>query len=196
MTNRLNWNAIEHGFSKRDQVLADNMAAYASLQITVPKDDKDKSQTKKAKTYKLTWEELSKYYLENEDKILPYLCEFGHDHCAVEPQGVCVSVAGLMMYVLCTETAVLQALYDEKIQTLLGCAKVNEFFERMKKFDKKIMPDLNEALFEAGYKQDLIHQYGNGSASFIELWTKLKGPCPLVRAKPEDYPDPPLKFYG
>ena len=194
MTDRLNWKAIEHGFSKRDQLMADNLAAYTRLQVTVPNGEKDKLKFKDANTYKLTWEELSKYYLENEDKVLPHMCELGHDHCAVEPRGTCVAVAGLMMHIMCVETAVLSALHDEKLQALLGFSQINKFFNRMKKFEPNFMSDLNQALIEVGYTQDLVYQYETGSADFIDTWVRLKGPCPAVRAKPEDYPEPPCPF--
>jgi len=191
MTDRLNWRAHEHGFSKQDCVLAENMATAAKDQILVRN---EKEKLKRAKTYQMPWHQMLQYYLENQDTPLAHACEFEHENCATEPNGYCVMVSGLFSHAMYAESAILAALHEEWLQELLGHKKVNEFFHRLKKFDTKLMPDLNQALFDAGYTRDLVEQYMLKGWDYVDSWIMLRGPCPLVRSKPEFMPAPPCPF--
>jgi hypothetical protein len=193
MIDRLNWQAYKHGFNKQDCALAENMARTARDQIMIYADEKA-IKPREAKTYRLDWNQLLQYYLKHQDEVLPHVCEFEHDNCAAEPNGYCVMLSGTLSHAMYAESAVLAALHDEWMQELLGHKTINHFFHRLKKFDVKFMPDLNKALLDAGYVHDVVQQYDEQGWDYVDSWVRLRGPCPIVRAKPEEMPDPPCPF--
>lgn len=190
---RFDWRGKNHGYTKQDHALGKEMEKYTKDQIMIYADAKA-IKPQDAKTYRLGWNELLQYYLKHQDQILPHTCEFEHENCAEESNGICAMLAGLLTHSMYSESAVLAALHDESVQEILGPSQVNQFFHRLKKFDTKFMPDLTQALLAAGYRHDLTHRYDEQGWDFLDMWVRLRGPCPITRAKPEEMPSPPCLF--
>lgn len=146
-----------------------------------------------SKTYWLTWRQLCLFYRKNADQVMPHQCEFGHLNCSDKPIGICIFSAAMFEHMAFSESALVAALHDERIQELLGPAKAAEFYERMVQYDPNLWADINRELFSKRTYWDLEARYRAKVNGHAKEFIQLKGPCPMKRS--DDPPRPPCPSF-